>query len=185
MTLVKCVVGLMLAAGCAGPAQQLPAEQDPANPRAPEGQRMAASSALSESAQAPTQATRPGEAHEAHQTTAPEPANAHAHAQGQGMGSGRAPATTPDAHSHAGVHESHGATGSASGAHAGAQPQTAAVYTCPMHPEVSQPGPGRCPKCGMDLVLKTGGASAPQPPSSGSAHGAGKHSHPMPSSDGM
>jgi hypothetical protein len=28
---------------------------------------------------------------------------------------------------------------------------TAPDYTCPMHPEVSQPGPGRCPKCGMAL----------------------------------
>ncbi len=27
-------------------------------------------------------------------------------------------------------------------------------YTCPMHPEVLQPGPARCPKCGMDLVKK-------------------------------
>ncbi len=26
-----------------------------------------------------------------------------------------------------------------------------ATYTCPMHPEVRQEGPGRCPKCGMDL----------------------------------
>ena len=26
------------------------------------------------------------------------------------------------------------------------------VYTCPMHPEVKQDKPGRCPKCGMDLV---------------------------------
>jgi P-type Cu2+ transporter len=25
-------------------------------------------------------------------------------------------------------------------------------YTCPMHPEVVKPGPGKCPKCGMDLV---------------------------------
>ena len=24
-------------------------------------------------------------------------------------------------------------------------------YTCPMHPEVQQPGPGACPKCGMAL----------------------------------
>ena len=24
-------------------------------------------------------------------------------------------------------------------------------YTCPMHPEVRQPGPGSCPKCGMAL----------------------------------
>lgn len=25
------------------------------------------------------------------------------------------------------------------------------IYTCPMHPEVEQVGPGSCPKCGMDL----------------------------------
>ncbi len=27
-----------------------------------------------------------------------------------------------------------------------------ATYTCPMHPEVRSSTPGRCPKCGMDLV---------------------------------
>jgi P-type Cu+ transporter len=26
-----------------------------------------------------------------------------------------------------------------------------AIYTCPMHPEVRQPGPGACPSCGMAL----------------------------------
>jgi NADH:ubiquinone oxidoreductase subunit 6 (subunit J) len=25
-------------------------------------------------------------------------------------------------------------------------------WTCPMHPQVSQPGPGSCPKCGMSLI---------------------------------
>jgi mono/diheme cytochrome c family protein len=28
------------------------------------------------------------------------------------------------------------------------------VYTCPMHPEVVSEVPGKCPKCGMDLVKK-------------------------------
>ena len=28
----------------------------------------------------------------------------------------------------------------------------AMVYTCPMHPEVTSDKPGKCPKCGMDLV---------------------------------
>ncbi len=28
------------------------------------------------------------------------------------------------------------------------------LYVCPMHPEVRQPQPGKCPKCGMDLVLE-------------------------------
>jgi len=25
------------------------------------------------------------------------------------------------------------------------------TYTCPMHPEIQQQGPGHCPKCGMAL----------------------------------
>ncbi|MBU0575254.1 MAG: YHS domain-containing protein, partial [Proteobacteria bacterium] len=29
------------------------------------------------------------------------------------------------------------------------------VYTCPMHPEVEQQGPGSCPKCGMALEPRT------------------------------
>ncbi|QDS99247.1 heavy metal translocating P-type ATPase [Adhaeretor mobilis] len=29
------------------------------------------------------------------------------------------------------------------------------IFTCPMHPEVEQVGPGSCPKCGMDLEPKT------------------------------
>jgi len=29
-----------------------------------------------------------------------------------------------------------------------------AIYTCPMHPEIEQQGPGSCPKCGMALELK-------------------------------
>jgi hypothetical protein len=29
-----------------------------------------------------------------------------------------------------------------------------ASYTCPMHPEVKSDKPGKCPKCGMDLVEK-------------------------------
>ena len=28
---------------------------------------------------------------------------------------------------------------------------TNAIYTCPMHPEIQQKGPGNCPKCGMAL----------------------------------
>ena len=26
------------------------------------------------------------------------------------------------------------------------------MYTCPMHPEVRSDKPGKCPKCGMELV---------------------------------
>ena len=38
--------------------------------------------------------------------------------------------------------------------------QAADEYTCPMHPEVRQSGPGSCPKCGMALER----AGAPAPP---------------------
>ena len=28
------------------------------------------------------------------------------------------------------------------------------TYICPMHPAVRRPDQGKCPKCGMDLVLE-------------------------------
>jgi len=31
------------------------------------------------------------------------------------------------------------------------------IYTCPMHPQIEQVGPGSCPICGMDLEPKTAG----------------------------
>lgn len=41
-------------------------------------------------------------------------------------------------------------------AHDHSKEEAAAVkYTCPMHPNVIQDGPGKCPICGMDLVPKT------------------------------
>src|SRR3981189_2238230 len=40
-----------------------------------------------------------------------------------------------------------------------AQPAKEGVkYTCPMHPEIVQIGPGSCPKCGLGLVPMEGGA---------------------------
>jgi Cu+-exporting ATPase len=35
-----------------------------------------------------------------------------------------------------------------------ASPGDQRIYTCPMHPEVEQVGPGDCPECGMDLEPK-------------------------------
>jgi len=35
-------------------------------------------------------------------------------------------------------------------------------YTCPMHPEVRQPGPGSCPKCGMALEPVTPAVAVPR-----------------------
>ena len=31
------------------------------------------------------------------------------------------------------------------------------IYTCPMHPEIRQEGPGNCPICGMALEPVTAG----------------------------
>lgn len=36
---------------------------------------------------------------------------------------------------------------------------SATKYTCPMHPNVVQDGPGKCPVCGMDLVQKNKASS--------------------------
>jgi Cu+-exporting ATPase len=43
---------------------------------------------------------------------------------------------------------------------ASARKTGAGIYTCPMHPEVEQEGPGSCPKCGMALEPKA--VQAPQ-----------------------
>src|SRR5438034_536480 len=34
------------------------------------------------------------------------------------------------------------------------QSQSSLTYACPMHPEVQQDKPGKCPKCGMKLIPK-------------------------------
>jgi hypothetical protein len=32
------------------------------------------------------------------------------------------------------------------------KPDSGQLYVCPMHPEVRQSTPGKCPRCGMDLL---------------------------------
>jgi Cu+-exporting ATPase len=48
-------------------------------------------------------------------------------------------------------HAAEGHVGRHHPAAAPAQPAAGAVYTCPMHPQVRQVGPGACPICGMAL----------------------------------
>lgn len=50
-----------------------------------------------------------------------------------------------------------------------AQPGTAGQHTCPMHPEVRSDQPGRCPRCGMDLVPTAPPQQAQHPTASGAA----------------
>ncbi len=33
------------------------------------------------------------------------------------------------------------------------------IYTCPMHPDIVSDKPGKCPKCGMELIQKKSNAS--------------------------
>jgi Cu+-exporting ATPase len=55
-------------------------------------------------------------------------------------------------------HTHHETKDSAAPVTAPANASTADLYTCPMHPEVVQHGPGTCPKCGMALEPKTAAA---------------------------
>lgn len=60
------------------------------------------------------------------------------------------------------------------------------VYTCPMHPEVKQNEPGKCPKCGMNLemmskadeekIMEKDKEKAPEP-ASHDMHGMSGHKH--------
>jgi len=43
-------------------------------------------------------------------------------------------------------------------------------YTCPMHPEVSSDKPGKCPKCGMELIMKHGESKKEEEPMDHTAH---------------
>ena len=54
--------------------------------------------------------------------------------------------------------------------------QGPAVYACPMHPEVTSEEPGRCPKCGMKLLVtalasQPAGREASRPPDAHGTHG--------------
>ena len=40
-----------------------------------------------------------------------------------------------------------------------------AKYTCPTHPEIVADMPGKCPKCGAQLVQKTNSMQMPESPS--------------------
>jgi Cu+-exporting ATPase len=77
------------------------------------------------------------------------------------------PATTPHIATHAGAHHYFCSAGCLAKFNAdparyiGEAPRSiepvpeGAIWTCPMHPEVQQPGPGSCPICGMALEPMT------------------------------
>ncbi len=67
------------------------------------------------------------------------------------MSTRRGPAAQHQHGEHA--HHHHHAAAEAVAPTPQAQPAAAegTIYTCPMHPEIRQPAPGNCPKCGMTL----------------------------------
>jgi len=103
-----------------------------------------------------------GEAGEGADEVAPAPANErttmrprmaraamHDHGNGNGNGNGER-GTGPGAGMGTAMR-----TGTGTGT--GMMSAPSAVYTCPMHPQIQEPQPGRCPICGMNLRLRGGG----------------------------
>lgn len=58
-------------------------------------------------------------------------------------------------------------------------PQKGVIYTCPMHPEIRQEGPGKCPKCGMFMVPEAEAGTADEGRAAGDCgHKPQTHAHP-------
>jgi hypothetical protein len=68
-------------------------------------------------------------------------------------GSGADAGAAPQGHEGHSAHEAHVPSEPSEPSGGGTVP-VATTYTCPMHPEIVRPEPGRCPTCGMKLVPK-------------------------------
>ena len=73
-----------------------------------------------------------------------------------------APSAAPHDHTHAHGHAQHAAPVVASTSLPAADASAGIEYTCPMHPEVVQIGPGSCPICGMALEPRVITAEEPE-----------------------
>ena len=135
------------AAGCA--SSQMPSDpQHPASPDAPQAPLPPVGDTLAEPSEPQTTEATSPEAHSdesegaAEAAPAATPDGSHEASHAGHTGSVPTPTTAP--------HTGHGAPASATQAD-----KEAAHWTCPMHPEVMQSEPGKCPKCGMKLVPAT------------------------------
>lgn len=124
---------LLLIMGCANERPQRAADMDPSSPDAPAGQVVV-----------PT-AFKP----------APEENTAPVADEGAHKGHGQGAMTQATADAASGGHGQHMADATATG-----KGEAGPMYTCPMHPEVRQSTPGKCPKCGMKLVREAADAGA-------------------------
>jgi heavy metal-binding protein len=121
---------LMQLTACGSGVPPRSAALDPANPNGPESPRVSVSLATAES-----------------------PAASGQSAQGD-TSSVEGGADQLAGHNHAAVIMNSAQSNlSAAPVRAGSS-EGAAIYACPMHPEVRSHQPGQCPKCGMKLVLK-------------------------------
>lgn len=77
------------------------------------------------------------------------------------------PRQPPPEATSAGGHPAATGGGAAGGAEQPTPGGASADWTCPMHPEVSAPGPGACPKCGMALVPRPADEPAFEPGAAG------------------
>jgi hypothetical protein len=128
--------------GCASAPAPSPSANHPASPDADEAPLPPASTTLSLSAADPVEPvvaqTPPSADHGGH---------ADHGAPSDSSKTGPAPESHPEGHDHGTMHEPPAPK---------TQPAAAAVYTCPMHPDVVSDKPGKCPKCGMRLIQKKG-----------------------------
>lgn len=123
------MASIWAASGCSpGPAPVSQSLRDPSNPSAAEGVLPLPSMA---SASMASSADGASSSHADHQRPATS--------------------TGPSGH---GAQQHSGNAGSMAQPRSGDAGAQAAVYVCPMHPEVTASAPGRCPKCGMNLVPK-------------------------------
>jgi len=61
------------------------------------------------------------------------------------------PRAAPASHTHSAHAQHHAHAARAETSRTAPEASTATIYTCPMHPEIRQVGPGSCPICGMAL----------------------------------
>ncbi len=137
------MIGLLtvLVVGCASQPPTKPTALDPSNPNAPEA-APAALTALDGSGTAP-KATPPA--------ASEEPSAMPAEHHHGGHDASAAPAKDEAAPMPMDKPMDTPAKGHEHQKSAGGK-KAAVTYTCPMHPEISSPKPGKCPKCGMTLV---------------------------------